>query len=490
VRSLLYYPLGHELTICDPGQMRAAISSAASSCKQNKTQGAADVAIPADLRNPTPGRSDSHRNQYSSLGALGAFSFQGDAAPTKPSPAPDEHRPSPLFADGDDTSRSTANQQSMERAITNGPETRTKGGETALPAPVVADCTANISRGGVNDDLSLQSDKNAPLVEEHGDENHLNKHTNSTEVNATQSPLAQRGVGQVGSEVARLAFRLPVNASMGWYRSHSYDEDIESDAGDSQGESPVPMEEDELEPTFGALSNTITTTFDPLPGWHPHLYGHSLNVQRDDHVGEDNSLVDLAMEDVGTEAGNAVASGTAATPLQSFSWIPPSASSAFHAPFAGVPSQQTATFVNDPTHVIESPMPGNSFAMDMTTFEGARLQHAIPPQDIAWPNGTYPLPSVEVESLKAPEHFIPRLSPTPISSIFAGQAANHSSFPPTPSPTSNAGPVPVSPSTCRPIGEHEDGVKALNREMDSELAVVVSVQHKASSLRYVKSRRI
>ena len=516
--TLVLPATGHELTTCDSGQMCAASSSAASSCMQTTPQGAADLAISAVLCSSTAdeaSRLDPHQHQHTGLRTLGTFNSQGGGshvsgvgategrsrapspevrpAPIKSSPTPDEHRPSPLFADGDNIGRGTETLKYMERAITSGLETGTQDGETTVPAPVAADRAANISGEGVNvsDHLNLQHDKTAPLVGAHGDKDGLHEHTSSNELGATRLLLAQREVGQAGTEVATLPFGLP---SMNSYRSHSYDLDTESDVGDVQGEFSIPMDEDEdeVEPAFGVggLSNT---TCDRFLAWHPDLYGHSLNIQQDDHVGEDNSAMDLAMEDAATEARIAIPSVTATESLQPFSWIPSSVSSAFHASFPGVPYQQTAALVNGPTHVIESPTLGNPFAVDMTISEGGGLQYAVHPPDIAWPfvpNGTDPLPSMEVEMFKELEHFIPRPSPTPVPSIFASQATGHLSLPPTSSPASRAGAVPASPSTCGPIGEHNDEVKGPSREVDLGLAVVDSVQHNAPPLRCVKSRLI
>ena len=476
-------------------------------------QGAADRATPTNLCNSTADEPNRLDSQHSDLESLCAFNFQGDGphvtgvtvtkprarapspevrpAPIKSLPAPNKHRTSPLFTGGDNTSRSTVANNQMERAITSGLETGTQAGESTLPAPVEVDRTANIPGEGVNapDDLNL----NAPLVERHGDQDGLHEHTRAIEMEATQLPLAQREVGQVGM----LPFGLPVNASMASYRGQSHDLDTESDLEDMQGGFSVPMDEDEgeVERSFGVgVGGLSSTTCDPFLAWHPHLHGHSLHTQQDDHVGEDNGPVDLAMGDAGTEPGIAIPSVTATKSLQPFSWIPPSASSAFHASFPGVPSSrfhQTAGLVSGPTHVMESPMPGNPFAMDMTVSDGGILQHTAPPPDITWPfvpNGTHLLPSVEVEMSKEPEHFIPRPSPTPVSSTFATQVTGHLSHPPTSSP--RAGPVPAPPSTCRPAERHNDEVKGLIREVDPRLAVVDSVQHKTPPLRCVKSRLI
>ena len=237
-----------------------------------------------------------------------------------------------------------------------------------------------------------------------------------------------------------------------------------------------------MESSFGVLPNT---TFDPALAYHSHLEDHGLNIQQDDLLGEDNSPVDLAMEDAGPEAGAAIAFVTTTKSLEAFSWIPSSVSSAFHTIFPGVSSTQTAALANRSTHVMESPVLDNSYAVDMTISEGVRLQHVVPPQDIAWPfasNGTQPLPSVEVEK---PEYFIPRLSPAPVSSAFASQATSHPTFPPISSPASWTGPVPVLPSTRRSIEEHEDEAKGFNSEVDARPAIVADVQRGASPLRCV-----
>jgi len=242
------------------------------------------------------------------------------------------------------------------------------------------------------------------------------------------------------------------------------------------------MDEDESEPSDCDLSDI---TFDPLLAYHPHSLSLSLNIQQDDLVSEHNGLAGLTVEDAGREAWKATASVIATEFLQPFSWMPPSASGALHAIFPGVPSDQTAALVNDSMHVIESPVPGHPFTMDITTSGQAGLQHAGPPQDITWPfvlNGIHPLPSVEIEFSKEPEFFIPRAPPTPVS---ASQATSHSTSPPTSPSASRAGPIPVSPSTCVPIEGHNGEVKDLNSEVGPEPAAAASVQHKASPLKCV-----
>ncbi len=455
-----------------------------------------------------PGRLDLHQYQHSDLGALGALYFQGGglgASPVEPQscalpppgvwsapmeslPTPDEHQSFPLFADGGNLNRSTVNDKILERAITGGPDTGTQDGETALPAPVAADRTANILTPGegvdVFDKLKLQHYRNAPLVEEYSDDEEP-LHTNVIEEDATQLPLAQREVGQVGAELATLPFGLQVDVSIDSYPRHPHNLDVEADTGDRQEEVSIPMDEDELQPSFGDLSNT---TFDPVLVYHLPPCNHSLNIQQDDLVGKDNSLVDLAMEDAGVEAEKPIASVTTTKSLQSSSRIPPSVSSAFNAIFPGVSSAQTAALVNGSTHVIESPMLGNPYAVDMSISKGVRLQDGIPPQDIAWPfvySGTQPSPLVELKLFKEPESFVPMLSPTPVSSISDSQAASLSKFPPISSPVSRAGPVPVSPSTLRSIEEHENEIKGLNREVDPRRAIVASVERKPSPLRCV-----
>ena len=395
-----------------------------------------------------------------------------------------EHQPFPLFADGDNLSRSTANDKKMKRAIIDALEIGTYDNEAILPAPVAADRTANKLGEGVDvlDDLNLQYDRTAPLEEEHSDEEEPPVRFNAIEMDATRLLLTQREVKQVGAELATLPFGLQVNASIDKYRGHPQNLDIAAGSGDRQGVFSAPMDEDDLESSFGVLPNT---TFDPALAYHSHLDNHGLNIQQDDLVGEDNSPVDLAMEDAGPEAGAAIAFVTTTKSLEAFSWIPPSISSAFHTIFSGVSSTQTAALANRSTHVMESPVLDNSYAVDMTISEGVRLQHVVPPQDIAWPfasNGTQPLPSVEVEK---PEYFIPRLSPAPVSSAFASQATSHPTFPHISSPASWTGPVPVLPSTRRSIEEHEDEAKGFNSEVDARPAIVADVQREASPLRCV-----
>ena len=281
--------------------------------------------------------------------------------------APDEPRSFPLFADGGDTDNIR-----MERAITGGLATRIQDGETTPPVPVATDCAAKISGEGVDvsDDWNLQYDRTAPIAEEDSDEEEPPVRFNAIEMDATQLPLTQRVVKQVGAELATPSFGLQVNASMGSYREPPHDLDIEANPGDSQGGFSIPMDEVELEPSFGVLPNT---TFDPLPAYHPHLFDHSINNQQDDLVGEDNNLADLAMEDVGTEAERAIRSATTTKSPKAFSWIPPSVSSAFHAIFPGVSSTHTVALANG--SIMGSPMLSNPYSVDMTTSEGVGLQH-------------------------------------------------------------------------------------------------------------------
>ena len=377
----------------------------------------------------------------------------------------------------------------MEQAVTSGLETRTQDGETTSPAPGAADRTANISGEGVDesDDWNLQYDRTVPFVEEDSDDEEPYVRTNAIQVVTTRSLLARREVEEAGAELATSRIGLQVNAPIDSYHRHPQILDIEAGSGDRQG--IFSMDEDELEPpsSFGILSNT---TFDPALAYYPRPHDHGLNIQQDDLVGEDNSPVDLAMEDAGMEAGRAIASVTTTKSPQSFPWIPPFTSSAFQAIFLGVSSAQTAALVNGSTHVMEPPMLGNPYVVDMAISEGVRVQHAVPPQDTAWPSaptGTQPLPSVEVEMFKEPEYIIPRLSPTPLSSTFVSQVTSHSTLPSISSPASRAGPVPVSPSTCGSIEGHEGEVKGLNREVDPRPAVVACVQHKALPPRCVQS---
>ena len=174
---------------------------------------------------------------------------------------------------------------------------------------------------------------------------------------------------------------------------------------------------------------------------------------------------------------------TAINSLQPFPLLP-SVSTVSHANFAGVPSNQTTSLVNGSMH--ESPILGNPYTVDITISEGIRLQHAAPPQINAWPsvpNGTHPMPLVEVEMSKEPDPSIPRLPPIPPSNIFASLATSHSTFRPTSPSVSKAGPVPDVPSACRPTEGHKGVFRSLNREVDSNPAVAAGCQHKAPLVR-------
>ncbi len=507
---------GHELTICDHGQMCATRSSSASTRSQPVLRGAVDLAIPENFCTADePSRSDSHQYQNVGLGALGTLNFQEDGphaskaratesqsrptspnlwpAPIKSPSAPEQCRPFPLAADGGDTSRSTINSNKLKLVITNGLETGTQDGEATQPAAAAADRTAKVSGEGVrvSADLNLQCDRKSPLVEGQSGGNGPRVRTSIVEADATQLPLAQREVGQVGTGVATLPFRLPVNGSTNWCLRSSHDLDMEEDDVDIEGgfSIPMPMDEDESEPPLvGVWSDT---TFDPSLAYNLYPHRHNLDIQRDDLVGEDNGQADLAMEDAGAEAWEGTASLTATNSLQPFSWIPLFVPSTLHANFPGVPSGQTVALVNGSMH--ESPMLGSPCAVDAMISEGVGLPHSAPPQDISWPfvpNGTPDLPLVEVKLFKEPDYFIPRLSPTPVSNIFASLATNHSTFSLTSPPESRAGPIPVPLSTCRPTEGHQGEFKGLNREVGPNPAVSASFQHRASPLRCVKSWRI
>ena len=473
---------GHELTICDYGQMYATRSSVEPSCSQLVLQGAVDLAIPeifCDFTADKPGQSD--QSQHCGLRALGTPNSQGDG-PHASRSTPESHRPSPPSANGDVTSPSAINPADMEQAIISSFETRTQDGKPTLPAAATADRTANISGEGVDgsDDLNLQYDRIASLVEGDSDENRSRAQANAIGTSATQSPLAQREMGQVAS------FGLLVNASMGSCPSGSHDLDMEADEVDVQGGFSISMDEDEsdedeTEPRFvGVFSDT---TFDPSLRHRPQPYSHSFNIQHGDFVDEENGLADLAMEDAGAEAWEVPASLTATNSLQPFSLLP-SVSSAVSLDFPGVPPNQTAGLVNGSMH--ESPMLGDPHTIDMTIPEGVRLQHATPPQNIAWPflpNGTHPMPLVEVEMFKEPDSFIPRLSPIPASNIFTSLSTSHSTFRPTSPSLSIADPVPAVPSGCRPIEGHKAVFESLDREVDSNPAVAAGFQHKSPPIR-------
>ena len=491
--------------------MYATSSNVAPSCSQPALRGAADLAISENFCNSTadePSQSSSHQYRHYDLGALGAPDSQDDGphasgaraanprprplspeacpAKIKPLSAPEQHRPSLASANGDGTSPSVINLADMEQAIISSFETETQDGEPTLPAAATADRTADISGKGVNvsDDLNLQYDRIASLVERESDENRSHTHTNAVETSATQSPPAQREMGQDGNEVVTPSFEVPGTASMGSRGSHILD--MEADEVGVQGGLSILMDvdesdEDESEPRF-----VSDTTFHPLLSHHRQPYSHGFNIQQDDLVDEENGSADLAMEDAGAETREITASLTAINSLQPFPLLP-SVSTVAHANFAGVPFNQTTSLVNGSMH--ESPMLGNPYTLDMTISEGVRLQHAAPPQDNAWPfvpNGAHPMPLVGVEMFNEPDPFIPRLPPIPPSNIFASLATSHSTFRPTSPSVSKAGPIPAVPSACRPTEGHKGVFKSLNREVDSNPAVAAGFQHEEPPVRWVE----
>ena len=329
----------------------------------------------------------------------------------------------------------------------------------------------------MSEDLNLQCDRFAPLVEGQSDGDGSHAYINTAETGATHE------VGQVSTEVATPPFGLLVKASMGSCPSGSHDLDMEADEVDMQGGFSISMDEDESDEDESEPRFVTDTTFDPSLRHHPQLYSHSFNIQHGDFVDEENGLVDLAMEDAGAEAWEVPASLTATNSLQPFSLLP-SVSSAVSPDFPGLPPNQTAGLVNGSMH--ESLMLGDPHTVDMMIPEGVRLQHAAPPQDIAWPfvpNGTHPMPLVEVEMFKEPDPFIPRLSPIPASNIFSSLSTSHSTFRPTSPSLSRADPVPAVPSACRPIEGHKGMFKSLKIEVDSNPAVAAGFQHKSPPIR-------
>jgi hypothetical protein len=87
------------------------------------------------------------------------------------------------------------------------PETENQNDETTLPAAAATYSTAEISGEGVNvpDDFNFRCDRNAPLVEGQSDANKSRRHINAAEMGATQLPLPQGGVEQVGKAALRVA---------------------------------------------------------------------------------------------------------------------------------------------------------------------------------------------------------------------------------------------------------------------------------------------
>jgi hypothetical protein len=517
VRSLSNYSsLGHELTFCDCGQMRASGSSTVPSWRDRTLERAADLAMPANLHSSAaavPGQ-ELHRNEDNQIGALsmltkndGSGTLEASAteprsrasSPTPPSSpqarpppplialpsaisTPVKHQP-PLFISGDDATH-MINLRPSSRS--GGSETRSQSDEgKPLLSVSGADCIANASGEGVNRSEGEKCDRNAPTTAGRNGENELRTHTDTvglTGLDATPVIAAEGMTARVSDE-SRLPSELlhPATHTPGF----PYGLDTEAGQVGMQGDFSVPIvdrNEDKSGPSFGVLSNT---TFDPSLAYQPHSYSHGPDIEQDDFIVEDietEFVADSAMEDTGME-WKAEASVTTETP-QPFSWIPTSVSGAFHTIF---PDVRSTAFISTATRVLEPRMLSEPYAMGTEIPEGASVSQVAPLPDIPChfvSAGTH-LSSVESELFKRPEYIVPNLPTIPASYISASQTTSRSSFPSASPPISRAGPIPVSPSTRGHIETHDEGVMDLDEEMGPKLGVAASIQHETPSLRCV-----
>ena len=404
---------------------------------------------------------------------------EGQSAPsTSPSitPTTGVTGPSVQFADGDlgPVVRMTAS---------SGPEIAEAEVEKVLQL-VHTEGAVGASRESV-DKVSI-----APQVKAHSDKNESHEDTRNTGtgVDGTQSTAAEREKAR--NQVNEMA-RPPSgfnDASTDSYPRGPYDPRMEADQQDMQMDFSTPMDKDDDESVtgFGALSNT---TFHPLLTYQPHLYGHSLNVEQDEHIIEDIGSglgVDSVMGDATLESQNVDVHATATRAPQPFSWVPPSTSGAFHTIFPVVPfaRPQMTACIDESVQVFQHRTLNGPYGVDTTVSEEARIQQVAPPQDTAWPfilDGVYPSPSMEGGLLK---FVYAKHSPISGPSVFPGQATNHSTFP-SPCPPTSRVDVPVSSPTRRPIVVHMEDVKDLEGEVCPEPAVTASVQRAASPPRYV-----
>lgn len=341
---------------------------------------------------------------------------------------------------------------------------------------------------------SLDKVRGAPVIEAHSDENRPTAYT--TGVDATQLIVAEREKARVrvNAEVDGLlsGLRLLLDAPTDSDPRVPYDPDMDADQVDMQVDFSISVDKDgdEVEPWFGDLSNTY---LDPSLAFQPLLYSHGPNIEQDDRIVEDigpGFVADSVMEEARLELWMADASVTATQALQSFPWAPPSVSDASHTIFPGVPSSltQMTAALKSSEPVFQHRMLNDPYAVNTTIPEETRLPQDTPLQDIAWSftaDEVHPSPPVEVRLANEPHSAHARLSPTPVPSVFTSQITSHSSFPPLSLPTSRVDPTPVSPSTCRPIEGHKEGVKALEEEIDPEPVVAVAVQREASPPRCV-----
>lgn len=308
-------------------------------------------------------------------------------------------------------------------------------------------------------------------------------HTNAVGVVGLDAsrPVVEREMAGDSDEVVGLLLDAPKD----WYPKDQYDQDMDAAQVDMQVDFPTPMDEGEDEDEL-ELSHT---TFDPLLTYQPHPYSHSPGIQQDDLIVEDNGAAfaaDSAMEDRAAESWQTTASMRETETLLPFSWVPPSLSSALHAIFPSVPSAQTASFVNCSMPVVGPPMLPDPCAVVTMVSEGVRLQQFAPPQDIVLPfvsDSPCPSPSMQgVELLKEPASFVPKLSPT---SVSTRDTTKRSSFPPLSRPMMKADPVSVSPFIWMPTQKRREEGKDLDEEVGPKPAVVTIVQPEASPLRCV-----
>ena len=118
---------------------------------------------------------------------------------------------------------------------------------------------ANASENGVDGSKGVKSDRSAPTTEGRDDENELRTHTDTVGLaglDATPLIVAEGMMARVGAPTAS-------------YPGFPYDLDMGAGEEGTQGDISIPMDEDEeeLQPSFGVLSNT---TFDPSFAYQPH----------------------------------------------------------------------------------------------------------------------------------------------------------------------------------------------------------------------------
>ena len=230
---------------------------------------------------------------------------------------------------------------------------------------------ANASENGVDGSKGVKSDRGAPTTEGRDDENELRTHTDTVGLaglDATPLIVAEGMMARVGAPTAS-------------YPGFPYDLDMGAGEEGTQGDISIPMDEDEeeLQPSFGVLSNT---TFDPS-----FAYSYDFNIEQGGLIVEDvetEFVADSIMEDTGMESWKAEASVKTET-LQPFSWIPPPFVGAFQAISPNVPPTHMTTFVNPAMRVLAPPMLSEPYTMGSTIPEGGTLQQVAPLRDIPHP---------------------------------------------------------------------------------------------------------